>query len=160
MKKLEKRFLEKVNKTDGCWLWTASTRSGYGAIKYNNKVEGAHRISYILYKGEINDGLFVCHTCDNPSCVNPDHLFLGSNSDNMKDAFDKGRLNIPIGRQYKLGSKPINRLLSDNEAKNIRELIKNRGKKTLLNISQEENIPYSTIKDISCGRMYKENRGS
>ena len=98
MNKIEERFWSKVNKTENpneCWEWNAALRGKYGAIKYNKKVIDAHRLSYIIKFGEINNSkLFVCHKCDNTLCVNPNHLFLGTHSDNMKDAFQKGKLNI------------------------------------------------------------------
>lgn len=91
-----KRFFDKVNKTNTCWLWTASLRgkTGYGAFKLNGKVLDAHRLSYQLHNGEIPSGLYVCHTCDNRKCVNPKHLFLGSTKDNWQDGFDKLKIKL------------------------------------------------------------------
>ena len=90
------RLWQKIDKTDGCWLWTGGlTTSGYG-ILYTSKQDKprrrlAHRLMYEIEHGPIPDGLFVCHRCDNPPCVNPDHLFLGTASDNMQDMLSKGR---------------------------------------------------------------------
>lgn len=93
-----KRFFDKIEKTDSCWNWVgAKTSGGYGNIGINNKTVRAHRLSYELHNGPFDPKLFVCHKCDNPGCVNPEHLFLGNNSDNMKDCFIKGRLKIPLG---------------------------------------------------------------
>lgn len=88
----EERFWSKVNKTDTCWLWVgAKDNNGYGAIRVNSKNINAHRFSYQILKGRIGNGLFVCHSCDNPSCVNPEHLFLGTNYDNVQDMVKKMR---------------------------------------------------------------------
>ncbi|SRR5258706_2154115 len=95
---LEEFFWQRVNKTDYCWLWTGRTQIfGYGLINLGRKGKtiGAHRASWEIHHGPIPDGLLVCHTCDNPPCVNPEHLFLGTYIDNMKDAWKKGRLHLP-----------------------------------------------------------------
>ena len=95
---VKQRFWEKVNKTDGCWLWTganAGEKCPHGRLSVGGKLVGAHRISWVIHYGEIPDGLEVCHDCpggDNPKCTNPDHLFLGTQKDNMRDAAAKGRM--------------------------------------------------------------------
>ena len=89
-----KRFLEKVNKNTGseCWEWTASlNQKGYGNFKLNGSPYLTHRVSYEIHKGAIPKGLVVRHQCDNPKCVNPAHLELGSQKDNVRDRQDRGR---------------------------------------------------------------------
>lgn len=86
------RFFSNIDVTDSCWIWSGHvTQNGYGQIKYKSKGLGAHRVSYQIHKGPIPEGLYVCHSCDNPSCVNPDHLWLGTHTDNMRDMYAKGR---------------------------------------------------------------------
>ena len=78
---------------NGCWLWQGSKhRQGYGTIGYRGKPHLTHRISWLVFNGEIPDKIKVCHKCDITNCCNPDHLFLGSQKENMKDAFDKNRM--------------------------------------------------------------------
>jgi hypothetical protein len=103
-KSLQERFDEKVvpEPNSGCWIWTGATKElGYGVIGLGRRSDGtdkAHRVSYRLYCGDIPDGMAVCHRCDTPACVNPDHLFLGTLADNMQDCVAKGRNFIPDNR--------------------------------------------------------------
>ena len=98
---MEQRFLSKVNKTDGCWLWTASKdEKRYGHFGIGQRVCKAHRVAYELWNGPIPAGVLVRHKCDEPSCVNPEHLELGTNQDNVDDRQTRGRGRWATGKQH------------------------------------------------------------
>jgi hypothetical protein len=155
-------FWIKVDKKskEECWEWNASCRpNGYGIFKTKSKNHSSHRLSYELAYGEILDkDLKVCHSCDNRKCVNPNHLFLGTQSENMKDCYLKGRTILPEGIRFKKGNLPVTRITSQEIAEEIyKEINKKRLNKEKLNlreISIRYNIPYESIRDISCGRTY------
>lgn len=99
---LEERLWSRVDKTGECWIWQGCRGSkGYGTIWVGNKSDGrrkaTHRVSWELVNGPIPAGMYVCHKCDNPPCIRPDHLFIGSNADNMADMRAKGRSPKPVG---------------------------------------------------------------
>lgn len=96
------KFHTKYVKTSTCWNWIAGkSDKGYGSFCYNNKNYPAHRASWTIHYGRIPDGLLVCHKCDNPQCVNPNHLFLGTHRDNARDMVRKDRRNTPYSALQK-----------------------------------------------------------
>lgn len=85
-------FLKRVVTTDSCWIWMGVTgHYGYGSLWFEGKTRWAHRVSFHIFKEPIPKGLLVMHSCDNPWCVNPNHLFSGTQKDNIQDALKKGR---------------------------------------------------------------------
>jgi hypothetical protein len=84
-----------------CWEWIGNKRpDGYGRLNHNKQQYRAHRLSWILHFGDIPEDFVVCHSCDNPSCVNPHHLFIGTDGDNTRDRNAKGRANMPKGEDH------------------------------------------------------------
>lgn len=95
----------RVNPVSGCWEWQGCKRSGYGHTIVGSRTDGtrhserAHRLAYMVWNGEIPRGYDVCHKCDNPACINPNHLFVGTRQDNVDDRERKGRNVIKIGEE-------------------------------------------------------------
>jgi hypothetical protein len=144
----EDRFWSYVNKTHTCWLWTGNKdKNGYGKIYFLNKHMRSHRLSYKLFNGNFDEKLLVLHSCDNPSCVRPDHLFLGTNKDNMKDKVNKNR-------QAK-GNSCGKSFLTEKQVLDIKEQLKNYQRGMYTSLSKEYKVRKSTIISIANGRTWK-----
>jgi len=151
---LQRMLIERsVVDSKGCWNWTwYKDPNGYGKVTIDLRTWLTHRVSYIVFKGEFPDEMFICHHCDNPSCINPDHLFVGTMSDNMKDAYDKGILRP--SHLFKKGEPNINRKLDDDQVREIRRLMS-------LGYQQKQvakmfKIAPATVMRITKNIMYKE----
>lgn len=131
-----------IRNEDGCWGWKGTPSKPYGSLQYGGKYKtiSAHRASWLLHKGEIPEGIFVCHKCDNPRCSNPEHLFLGTPTDNVLDMFKKGR--HPI---YKGENAPQARL-NESQVTQIKQLLETD--KSLTQIAKMFGVHIVTIHDI------------
>lgn len=115
------KFANRIQKTDTCWIWVGNINpaTGYGRLFFEKNLF-AHRVSYELHQGPIPEGMVVCHKCDNPPCVNPEHLFLGTHADNVNDKMSKGRWaggSLP-------GERHPNSKLTDEQVLEIRGLLR------------------------------------
>lgn len=144
---MEQRFLRHVKKTRTCWLWTGSiNEKGYGRFQINQRCSRAHRVSYQLWKGDIMSNMYVLHICDNRSCVNPEHLYLGDQFQNMNDMYKRKR-DYHLKREYHPNSK-----LTEQKVKEIRKLLKSgmMGK----DIAIKFNLHRQTIYNIGSGKTW------
>lgn len=142
------RFMRYVepDTNGGCWLWSAgrTKKSGYGQTSQSHRHMVAHRVSWRLHRGAIPEGLKVLHRCDVPACVNPDHLFLGTQADNVADMMAKGRNNL---RKY--GYRPRrNGKLTPTDVLNIRRMA---GQKFQKEIAADFGVNKGTISKILTG---------
>lgn len=119
------RFWAKVKKTDGCWLWQAACHpGGYGKLYFRGRVQAAHRVAWTLLRGEVPAGLVVMHACDNRKCVNPEHLSVGTQAENLRDMRTKGRhahgaLHYRRFRAPEIGESSRNAKLTNEQARQI-----------------------------------------
>lgn len=145
------RFIAKMSKRKtkiGCVLWKgAIAGKGYGYFLFENKTISAHRMSYRLFNGIIPENFFVLHTCDNRKCVNPDHLFLGTNNDNVKDMVNKKRNSCGKGKNHGKAK------LDDKTVKRIKILLSQKIPQKEL--ARKFKISTSTISSIALGITWK-----
>lgn len=141
-----KRFYERIKIDEhGCWIWTGGNNQKYGVMRFKNTNMGVHRFCVQYIKKEKIGDKFVCHTCDRPLCVNPDHLFLGTHDDNMIDAKSKQR--------YAFGEKHYQKKLKEKEIKEICKLVKCGLSQS--QISKIFDIEQTNISHIKLGKNWK-----
>lgn len=143
------RFWSHVTKTDKCWLWNLSVdRKGYGQVRVGSRTMRAHRVAYELTHGPIGPH-FACHTCDNPRCVRPDHIFLGSNLDNVRDMDAKGRRRTVVYR----GADHPNARLTEDDVRSIRAAL--AAGATIDEVANRYPVSCAAIGAISSGRTWR-----
>ena len=152
---IEQRFWKYIKKTPTCWLWVGRSKNewGYGVIGLGGRNAGkerVHRLSWMMHNGAIPPGLFVLHKCDVPACIRPDHLFLGTAADNMKDCLSKNRINRS---QRTTGEKHYNHKVSLNDVIEIRR--RRSGGEFLKTIAADFNITVSAVHSIAKGKNWK-----
>ena len=139
------RFWEKVDikGDDECWEWKGSVNTnGYGMLGIGQSRIVASRMSWVIHHGYLDNRMLVCHFCDNPKCVNPEHLFLGTNSDNIKDMYDKGR------REANRGQKCPTSILKDKDVIYMRENYYPRTKETRDKFARMFGITEGSVQNI------------
>lgn len=143
----ESRFWNNtIENENGCWEWQGAThaKTGYGIITLEGQARTTHTVSYEQAKGEIPEDLFVLHKCNNRICINPDHLYVGTHDDNMRDMANAGSVK---------GSKNFNSILNEEEVQEIRKLIASK-MITYANIAQQYGVKRQTVKDIALRRTW------
>ena len=164
--KLGTRF---VAEPTGCWLWDGGIDgNGYGAIRIGtHRRVSAHRLSYVLERGQIPDKLEVCHSCDVPRCIRPEHLFIGTRRDNCMDAARKGRLGIARGEhsgarlhpeRIARGERHGGAILTETEVISMRAM--REGGATYRVIGSRFGVTTSAAYDVCSGRRWKHVKGN
>lgn len=145
----KERFMSKIIRNeDGCWNWSGSYRgeNGYGGFWLAGKTLFAHRYSYSVFNGEIPDGMSVLHKCDNPRCVNPDHLFIGTIADNVHDMHSKGRAPCQKG-----SNNPMSKL-NEEIVLDIASALSSGIRQ--VDVSRKFGVTIQTVNDIKQGRRW------
>lgn len=138
----------------GCWLWTGAPGDGsrngqYGRFRMSGRQCKAHRAAWLLLRGQIPNGKHVLHRCDNPACVNPDHLFLGSNEENVADRVAKGR----TGWKARQGESHPMRKLTEDDIRSIR--LRSSNGESCRSIAADFGIHYATVSEIKNLRKWR-----
>lgn len=145
------RFMAKVAVPiagSNCWKWIgAKKRSGYGNFYMHGKYLGAHRASFVLFRGDIPASTYICHSCDNPSCVNPDHLFVGTPKQNQEDMTRKGRDTRKKGAGHYLSK------LDDDKVVEIR--LRREHGDSLKDIASAYDVSEATISLVARRKIWK-----
>ena len=128
-----------------CWIWKGQSNRRYSVIVYGKKAHRGHRLFWQKFMGEIPEGLYVCHKCDNPLCVNPEHLFLGTQDDNMKDMVKKGRADS----KKKRGKNNGRAILTENDVLAIRA-----SKARHVELADKYNVTPTNIQRIRKGLIW------
>ena len=140
----EERFWSRVQKTEDCWLWR-----GYGYVSLRNRMWGVHRFAWTLTYGAIPSGLFVCHHCDNASCVHPGHLFLATNQENMHDCAKKGRTSgVKRG-----GDRNPNAKLTWMMVRELRRL---ESRQDAIRLGEQYGVHWGTVDKVRYGQAWAE----
>jgi len=156
--KYQEKLINNSLPIEDCWEWQGSTKGksrlrSYGSCFIGSRTDGSrksistHRLSYLAFIGPIPEGMWVCHSCDNPKCVNPDHLFLGTRQDNVDDRQRKNRNRPPNGELHPRAT------LSNNVVMQIKSDYKNGIKRRVL--AKKYNTTIAILKDIIRGRNWK-----
>ncbi|AUR94122.1 hypothetical protein NVP1191O_63 [Vibrio phage 1.191.O._10N.286.52.B4] len=142
---VEERFFNRFKKDhSGCWLWVSHCdKDGYGILPATGAAVRAHRLSYEIHKGPIPHGMVICHSCDNPSCVNPDHLFSGTTKDNCQDMLSKGRDKM-------VGSRNNKAKLTEVQVTEIRSSGRSK-----YELAETYSVSVSTIKQIRRNKSWR-----
>jgi hypothetical protein len=163
----QEKFWSRVDRTDECWNWTrGKDPDGYGVIQFRGRQWRAHRVAYILTYGSAGE-LFVLHRCDNRGCVRPDHLFLGTNDDNMADMVAKGRSKKGAtnpshiaGGAYQQGEKNGRAKITVEQVLEIRHRAAHYYRGVYTDLSREYGISSATVRDIVKGKRWKHIAGT